>query len=319
MRYCLHYQRRIRTKIPKCCSARHLSCVVSVLILLSSFGKPFAQSSAGEFRLSPQDISDVIASYRSVDPAASVKLLQQEMPLPVADEKFRASIMQHLPASLMRLQVNDDDLKEHVRNVLEPVLSLYGRLHVFEIVVIRHPIPLLMSDSGVALIITTGMIERATSDDELLGYVAHEIGHEFFATWSVPAKQLLHIASTNLNERAITRKMAEVLALIELDCDAFAALTLVALKRNPLAFIEGLERTGKDFPAYAGNNHPLDTSRRSVVSGILPTGALSISAQQSEAFKNLKTFLLTDHARLLNFSHLPITFPRYGSRTKAIL
>jgi hypothetical protein len=308
MRYWLHYQRRIGTKIPKCYLARHLSCVVSVLILLSSFDKPFAQSSAGEVRLSPQDISDVIASYHSVEPARSVERLRQEMPPPVTDEKFRASIMQHLPANLMRLQINNDDLKGHVRTVLGPVLSLYGRLHVYEIVLIRHPVPLLMSDSGVVLIITTGMIERAASDDELLGYVAHEIGHEFFATRSVPAKQLLHIASTNLNERAVTRKMAEVLALIELDCDAFAALTLAVLKRNPLAFIEGLERTGRDYPAYTGNNHPLDTSRRNVVSGVIPADALSPFPQQSEALKHLKTLLLTDHTRLLNFSHQSTPF-----------
>lgn len=289
MRYWLNYQRIIRVKITKCSLARHLSCVLSAILLITFDFQTPAQDNAREASLSPQDISDVIASYRSDNPALAMQRLKQEMPSPITDEKFRASVMAHLPASLIKLQIDNDELKERVRKVLEPVLSVYDRLRVYEIIVIRHPVPLLMSDSGVVLLITTGMIERTDSDDELLGYVAHEIGHEYFATRSVPAKQLLLAASINQNERAVIRKMAEVLALIELDCDAFSALTLAALKRDPLAFIEGLERTSRDYPGYAGRNHPADTLRRNIVSSILPAAALKASPRESEALRSLKT------------------------------
>jgi hypothetical protein len=290
MRYWLNYQ-RVRVKIPKCCVARHLPCVLSTILCLTSICQTTAQNSTRDARLSPEDIADVIASYRSDDPAQSVQQLKRGMPPPVTDEKFRASVMQHLPASLMKLQIDSDELKERVRGLLEPVLSVYGRLHVYEIIIVRHPTPMLMSDSGVVLVITTGMIERATSDDELLGYVAHEIGHEYFVTRSVPARQLLLAVSGNQCERAVTRKMAEVMALIELDCDAFAALTLAALKRDPLAFVEGLERTSRDYPDYANKIHPPEALRRAVVSGILPASALKSHSQQTPALRDLKASL----------------------------
>jgi hypothetical protein len=271
--------------------ARHLSCVLPSLLLFVSIVSARHQSGTPEVTLLPEDISDVIASYFTPDPARSVRLLKEEMPAPVTDAKFRAAVMEQLPPRLMRFHIQNSELTGRVREVLEPVLALYGRLHVYEIVVIRHPTPLLMSDSGVVLIITTGMMEQAASDDELLGYVAHEVGHEYFIRKSVAAKQLLRVIIGAQNERAITRKTREVLATIEVECDAFASLTLAALNRNPLAFVNGLERISRDYPDYATGNHPADAVRRSVVSGVLPVHAHSIPIRHSEAFRRLQTEL----------------------------
>jgi predicted Zn-dependent protease len=140
----------------------------------------------------------------------------------------------------------------------------------------------MMSDSGVVLLVTTGMIESAASDDELLGFAAHEVAHEYFVFYSVESRHLLQTISANGNESDLKRKMSEMLSLIELHCDAFAALTLTALHYNAIDFIRGLERTDAKFGDIRKDNHPATAIRRRVVE------ALADSSSQSRRSQTLR-------------------------------
>jgi hypothetical protein len=270
--------------------ARHLSWLVSA-ILVSTLCRPGQSQGLRAVEVSDEDTHDLITSYRSSDPDKSVFLLRQGMPPPATDEKFRASIHQHLPEEIRKLSIDDQEIINAVREILDPVLSLYGRSRVYDIIVVNSPTPIMMSDSGVVLVVSTGMIEEATSDDELLGYAAHEVGHEYFVYYSVESRQLLQTILQRGNEPALRRKLTEILSLIELQCDAFAARTLAALKRNPLEFIAGLERTTRDYPGYGVGNHPTDSVRRKIITGIVPAAALQVAPEKSPALQNLKQML----------------------------
>jgi hypothetical protein len=244
-----------------------------VILVCSSWG----QNAKGV--LTEQDINEVIAAYKNPERVAEFK---RGMP-PIASSQLRESVYQSLPLEFTANRVSDPESVKLLRTVLNPVLSFYGRAQVYDLIIVQNEIPLMMSDSGVVLLVTTGIIRNASSDDELLGYAAHEVAHEYFVYCSVGSRYILRTASKE--EPALRRKLAEMLALIELQCDAFAALTLSYLKYNPLEFIKGLERTATTFPNIPMGNHPHHSIRRTVIEGIT---AEYITPRQSQAFKDLK-------------------------------
>jgi len=128
-----------------------------------------------------------------------------------------------------------------------------------------------MSDSGVVVVITTGMLSKITNDAELEGLIAHEVGHEYFAQYSIYTKYLFQKVTDSGNEIALKRNLSKLLMLLELQCDAFGALTSFHLGYDPLAFIDCLERVAKKFPNHSTNFHPVEEVRRRVVSSLFPS------------------------------------------------
>jgi hypothetical protein len=219
---------------------------------------------------SEQDIADVIALYRGAD-IKTFHLVTH----PVKDkEPFYQSLN---PAFHSRLV--DPRIIGKLKKILRPVLSLYKK--DFDLVIAQSDIPIVMNHGGVILVITTGMLKQIESDDELLGYVAHEIGHEFLIDYWEGCNYLLN--SHNKND-VLHRKFALAMALIELQCDAFAALTLSYLNYDPTAFIQGLERLDKVYGEQE-NLHPHVSIRRMVVEGV---SHLSPKPRVTEGLKELK-------------------------------
>jgi len=279
----------VTRKIAKKTRWRHLFLTLTLVLACS----PIIASpqSHQPVDLTAQDIRELIAFYKTDDPSAAVEAFRRQMPPPVTDQSFRASVLHDLPTDLTKLTINDYKLAQAMRMVLKPVLSLYQRLAVYDILIIDSSTPLIMLDSGVVLVITTGMIKRATSDDMLIGYAAHEVGHEFFLKYSVYSKYLQRLVAERGNDPVVMRHLTEILVIIELQCDAFAALTLRSLGYNPLEFIEDIDRTNREFPRQKSEHHPPDAQRRAVVAGLFPTGTRAVQPRQSEAFRHLKALV----------------------------
>jgi hypothetical protein len=267
----------------------------ALLALLFVFCRPTAspgQSGIRAIQISQEDVAELIDSYRSDNPGKTVAAWRRKMAPPATDPTFRSSIWRSLPVEFTKLMTNDPQLAEAVRRVLDPVLSLYGRSRIYDLIIIETPTPMIMADSGVVLMISTGMIERAQSDDELLGYAAHEIGHEFFVKYSVAANYLQSTILKGGREPVLARRAAELLAIIELQCDAFAALTLASLGHNPREFVKAIEQDSRDFPDYRTSAHPAEAERRKVVEDVVPATALKVLPRQSKAFHHLKQILI---------------------------
>ena len=183
------------------------------------------------------------------------------MPPPMVDPAFRKSIHDRLPRYITSRIIEDPGLVSAVRDLLKPVIMD----RPYDLMIFDSPTPIAMSDSGVILAISTALLERASSDDELLGYASHEVAHEYFASYSIYSKHLLKLIGQNGKEPFLASHAVQILELIELQCDAFAALTLQQLGYDPLAFIEGLELTERDFPKHRIGNHPPNAQRRKLV------------------------------------------------------
>ncbi|MGI8468921.1 MAG: M48 family metalloprotease [Pyrinomonadaceae bacterium] len=214
------------------------------------------------------------------------------MPTPVSDAEFRREVHQKLEDWVIKLQIKNSLLEEKIRKLIEPVLNLYGRMDSYDIIILNNKTPFVRLDAGVVLILTTGLFSEAQNDDEILGYIAHEIGHEYFTDYTIFTKHLFELVKSNGRERALSQRFADVLAILELECDAFAAITLSYLGYDSLAFIEGIERTAKKYKTVSDNLHPPAEMRRKVVTGVLADIKQS-SAQRriSPIFKDIKQII----------------------------
>ncbi|HEX8139459.1 MAG TPA: hypothetical protein VF544_18005 [Pyrinomonadaceae bacterium] len=142
-------------------------------------------------------VSSVIAAYRTNSPAAQVEVWKAQITHPSGNPKFKEFQAQRLKewktTEFAPYRLDNPVFVAQLREVLLPVLRLYGRQDCFQIVVIKHNVPVMMNDSAVLLMVSTGLIERAGSEDELLGFAAHELGHDLFWRRTARARDLLKL------------------------------------------------------------------------------------------------------------------------------
>jgi predicted Zn-dependent protease len=245
----------------------------------------------------PTEIANgVIGEYRADDPAARVKDWQARITHPSGNPKFKEFQAERLreweTTEFAKYRVDDPQVTTLLAEVIRPVLRLYRREGCFKLIIIDHPTPVAMNDSGVILMFSTGLIERATSDDDLLGHTAHEVGHDLFWRRTAQARQSLELYRTKGVGTTLTERQAlEELLKIELECDAFSTVTLAAIGRNPLPMLRFHEAVGRDYPDYTRPDLPPDTLRAKVIEGVAPADAYRVTPQTTAAFKKLKATL----------------------------
>jgi hypothetical protein len=238
----------------------------------------------------------VISAYRTDNPVVKVEEWQGEITHPSGNPKFKEFQAERLKewesSEFAKYRLDDPQVTALVAEVIRPVLKLYRREDCFKLLIIDHPAPVAMSDSGVLLMFSTGMLERATSDDDLLGHTAHELGHDLFWRRTAQARQALELYRTKGVGTALTeRQVYDELLKIELECDAFSAVTLTAMGRNPLETARSHEAFAREYPDYARPDLPPAALRVRVIEGVIPAAAARITPQTSEAFTKLKALL----------------------------
>jgi Zn-dependent protease with chaperone function len=148
-----------------------------------------------------------------------------------------------------------------------------------------------MSDSVATLVISTGLLQRAPTDDALLGAVAHEIAHEFYARRLRELKQQYLLLSASGDAIPMQRTRVEV-AELELDCDAFAAMTLAVIGRNPKEFSNLLIAISKDFNEQVAPDHPSADLRAKFITGIVRQETLAVTPQVTKQLLAMKSLAL---------------------------
>jgi hypothetical protein len=246
-------------------------CLVVVFLLILQFSNlVLAQALDHPVTLSNQDVVDTISAFKTDNPSKSVQKFKANMP-PVTDKKTREFVFNNPPKTISNLQIKDIELETKVRILINPLLSLYGRENAYIIVIFKHSVPFIALDTGTVLFISTGFLLEAESVDEILGSVAHELGHEYFTEYSIITKHLIGLTKIDGSKTALTNKFGEVLSIIELECDAFSSLTLAYLGYDPTAFINGIERMTGKYKAKLNSLHPATNLRRQVVENVIPS------------------------------------------------
>jgi Peptidase family M48 len=268
-------------------------CLVIGFLLIPQFSNlSFAQTLDNPVTLSNQDVLDTISAFKTDNPSKSVEQFKAKMPV-VSDQKTREIVLNDLPKKIVELQIKDEKLEENIRTILKPLLWLYGRENSYKLIIFNHNVPFAAIDSGSVILISTGFLSEIESDDELLGTIAHEIGHEYFTQYSVYTKYLLNLLKTNGKETALARKFGEILSIIELQCDAFSSLTLSHLGFDSTAFIDGIDRMAKKYKSEPNTFHPKEIVRRQVIGNVIPNSFIKKDRRKvSRAFKEIKDIFI---------------------------
>lgn len=246
--------------------------------------------------VSEDELNALIKRYKVDNAATLVTTYIQQMPAPVCNKEFRRSVHASLPAEFMRYRLHDPALTLATRLAFAPVLDLYGRTYVYDIVLIDLSVPIIMSDSGVLLCLTTGLLGRIQTEDELLGYVAHEVGHEWLVRRTVELKKQYesYVARGADRQANVAR---EKLALIELEADSFASLTLAYLGRTPAEYLRSLHKAAKDYSDISIGYHPHDSQRAQVITSLVPERILNLPPRRTAEFIALKEALAKSRKR----------------------
>jgi predicted Zn-dependent protease len=126
----------------------------------------------------------------------------------------------------LQLTVITGERVERLKAALQGVLAYHERDGKLPIYVVRSEHPKAFVVMGATLIITTKLM-IITNEAELRGIVAHELAHEYLG---------------EERKQAIQSRDEDQLRVIELFCDAVAALTLKELGDEPSCYARALER-----------------------------------------------------------------------------
>lgn len=147
-------------------------------------------------------------------------------PAPAPDEAARVAIA--FRSAVRRFGPRHSDASgpevTRLRARLLPVLRLFGRENLI-VVIAEDPEPRIDHVVGAGLIVTTGMLRAAASDDQLNGWVAHALARERHLQRAVAAVR----SGDDLSLRRI-----------ELECDAVAADALFFTGMDPLAYAQSV-------------------------------------------------------------------------------
>jgi hypothetical protein len=293
---CPCFQRDIKQKkVSNIRWVRHAFSTALVLFFVLCSVAQAQGTHAGTFTES--EIKEFIAAYHTEDPRTQVEAWRRVMPHPEKNPKFaefQAKIFKTWESSeFASYKLDDPPLIAQVQKIIEPVLHLYNRADSFKLIIIKHHIPVSMNDSSALLMISTGLLERAQSDDELLAHIAHELAHDMFWRRTAKARETLDgERARGRGDSTAAKEAARELSFIELECDAFAAITLAAMGRTPAPFARYLKVIERDFKDYVNTDLPLGLSavRAKVIDGVIPT--TTCQPKPSAAFVKLKAMLL---------------------------
>lgn len=141
-------------------------------------------------------------------------------------QPFRAAAVAALPGYIREQRITEGSLLRRVERVIAPVLELHSRQDCIELILFREykPVGMLWRES--VLVLSSGLA-AALEDAELLGIVAHEMGHSYF-----------------MDELVAARNQSDVRAMrvVELKCDAVAMLSLKLLGHQPGDHLRGLKK-----------------------------------------------------------------------------
>ncbi|MGI8734481.1 MAG: hypothetical protein ACR2LM_14405 [Pyrinomonadaceae bacterium] len=171
----------------------------------------------------------------------------------------KAILTRELPLLNDHNRVKDDRQVARLYARAEATLKFFHRYGVVDLILFRHPQPIVYNKPGVVLVISTEVLKIVGNDEAALaGLLGHELAHEYVAL------QMLHaLRSGDLS------KIRE----LELFCDAVAVVVLLNLGLDPAHYGRALERIVTHSQAArvlndGSGSHPTMGARLKVISDI---------------------------------------------------
>ena len=123
--------------------------------------------------------------------------------------------------------INDPAVLAKLYDETREVLQFHHRAGIVEYIYFKHDEPIVETKAGAFIAFANRLWELGQDKDGRSGIIAHELSHEYFALQFFEAYQSHDCAK---------------MRVIELECDALATVTLIALKMNPDRYAYALRR-----------------------------------------------------------------------------
>lgn len=247
------------------------AALVALSLVSSSPAAPSRQDAAVE----------IVAKYQTAPFAEVVAKLREELSR-VKVKEDPAKVEARVRKEFGDFVLQDPNFTRHVWDVIEPVFRFSGKEKNYRLLILKTVDPVAFVDDNCLVVISTGLLMAANSEDALAGVVAHEQAHGPFAERTAVARRQLQLAQEQGNA-AFAEQAREALNLIEYECDAVAALQLSAQGYNPLRYLELLEAVGVGVEIVRGVAHfrsascsPEHETRKQVVWRLATPDALKV-------------------------------------------
>jgi hypothetical protein len=128
---------------------------------------------------------------------------------------------------IAKTEIADSEELAKLYRETQEVLDFHRRAGIVEYIYFRHDEPIAETKAGAFIAFSNRLWQLGQDKEGRSGIIAHELSHEYFAMQFLQAYQ--------------TRN-CQKLRVIELECDAFATITMISLGMNPTRYAEALTR-----------------------------------------------------------------------------
>ena len=177
--------------------------------------------------------------------------------------------------------LEDEDFTRKVWEIIAPVFKFAGKETQYRLVILKTVDPVAFCDDNAVVVLSTGMLMAANSDDALRGVVAHEFSHSLHLDRAARTRRQYEEALGS-GQTALAESARAELNMIEYECDAAATLILAATGSNPLRYLEMLDAVSVGVYIQDGVAHyqpaqssPEHAARKEVVRRVSPGVALT--------------------------------------------
>lgn len=255
---------------------KKLTRAVAVLLALIS---SMLAAPAPASPLGVNSADKIVAKYRTAPLADVVSKLKSDFAR-LKDNKDPAKVEQNIRKQFGDFVLEDENFVRRTREVIDPVFKFAGKDHLYRLVILKTVDPVAFVDDACVVVLSTGMLMAANSDDALSGLVAHEVAHSLFTERSRTARQQQQSALER-GQTAFVETALNAINEVEFECDAVATIILSSLAYNPRRFLELHSSTGNIGMVYqdgVGRFHsaqasPAQETRKQIILRLSPDSA----------------------------------------------
>lgn len=218
--------------------SKHIAAAALVALVLA----PSLRAAQGRPQPSDKIADRVVAKYAAAPAAEVANQLRADLTA-VKVKQDPAKVEERLREQFGDFVLQDPNFTRHVFDVIEPAFKFAGKERLYRLLILKTRDPIAFVEDNCVVVISTGLLMAANSEDALVGVVAHEQAHGLFAERAASARRQLEVAQQQGNAALEAQALASI-NFIEYECDAVAALQLSASGYNPLRYVELLEAAG---------------------------------------------------------------------------
>jgi predicted Zn-dependent protease len=193
-------------------------------------------------RAETNPVDKIVSKYQTAPAAEVVAKLKADLSR-VKSPEDPAQVEDRLRKQFGDFVLEDARFTGFVWEIIAPVFKFSGKENVYRLLILKTVDPVAFVEDNCVVVLSTGLLMAANSEEAIAGVAAHEQAHGLFMEASGAARRRLEVAQQQGNAASEAQALASI-NLIEYECDAVAAVQMSATGYNPLRYLDLLDGVG---------------------------------------------------------------------------